>query len=161
MPALSNKKAAVAALVLAGASLVAYVAQHEGTRYTPYRDQGGVWTVCQGHTGKDVVPGRKYTQAQCNAFLAADLAVAGKGVLSCVHVPLNQNQYNAFTDLAFNIGVTGFCRSSIATELNKRNYTNACNRIMLYDHIGNTVNVGLRNRREDEQKLCLTPAVKS
>ncbi len=161
MTALSNKKAGIGALVLAGATLVAYVTQHEGTRYTPYRDQGGVWTVCQGHTGRDVVPGRKYTEAECDAFLAQDLTVAGRGVLSCVHVPLNQHQYDAYTDLAFNIGTGAFCRSSIAAQLNKSQYTDACNRVLLYDKIGNTVNAGLRNRREDERKLCLTPVAKS
>jgi len=161
MTPLNNKKAVAGALVLAGAALVSYVSQHEGTRHVPYKDQGGVWTVCQGHTGRDVVPGKRYTQAECDAFLATDLAVAGRGVLSCVHVPLNQHQYDAYTDFAFNIGVGAFCRSSIALQLNQRHYSDACNRLMLYDHIGNTVNVGLRNRREDERKLCLMPQAAS
>ncbi len=26
----------------------------EGVRYNPYQDVVGVWTVCYGHTGKDI-----------------------------------------------------------------------------------------------------------
>ena len=33
------------------------VATFEGLRLQPYQDVGGVWTVCYGHTGPDVVPG--------------------------------------------------------------------------------------------------------
>lgn len=33
----------------------------EGVRYNPYQDVVGVWTVCYGHTGKDIMLGKKYT----------------------------------------------------------------------------------------------------
>ena len=35
----------------------------EGVRYNPYQDVVGVWTVCYGHTGKDIMLGKKYTEA--------------------------------------------------------------------------------------------------
>jgi GH24 family phage-related lysozyme (muramidase) len=38
-----------------------------------YADGGGVPTAGYGHTGPDVLIGRVYTQAQCDAWLAADL----------------------------------------------------------------------------------------
>ncbi|MEL5796358.1 lysozyme [Escherichia coli] len=28
----------------------------EGVSYIPYKDIVGVWTVCHGHTGKDIIP---------------------------------------------------------------------------------------------------------
>nr|HAL7249337.1 glycoside hydrolase family protein [Escherichia coli] len=34
----------------------------------------GVWTVCHGHTGKDIIPGKTYTEAECKALLNKDLA---------------------------------------------------------------------------------------
>ncbi|MCV5959309.1 hypothetical protein OFO30_28405, partial [Escherichia coli] len=32
----------------------------EGVSYIPYKDIVGVWTVCHGHTGKDIIPGKTY-----------------------------------------------------------------------------------------------------
>ncbi len=31
----------------------------EGVRYKPYKDVVGVLTVCYGHTGKDIIPGKR------------------------------------------------------------------------------------------------------
>ena len=144
-----------ASLVLAGASLIALIAGHEGTRYTPYRDIAGVLTVCEGITGAGVITGKTYTRAECDALIQERVLIAGRGVLSCVKVPLNQNQYNAFTDLAYNIGTTAFCKSSILNQLNQRNYAEACNRIALYNKAGGKVVQGLVTRREAERNLCL------
>lgn len=41
----------------------------EGVRHNPYKDIVGVWTVCYGHTGKDIIPGKTYTEAECKALL--------------------------------------------------------------------------------------------
>lgn len=144
-------------IALAGAFLVSAVTQHEGTRLKPYQDQGGVWTVCQGHTGKDVIPGKSYTTAECKALLTKDLAIAGKGVISCVKVPITQNQYDAFADLAFNIGTGAFCRSSIVRQLNAKNYKEACAAILPFNKVNKQFNQGLANRRQDEYKECVKP----
>ncbi|WP_440136608.1 glycoside hydrolase family protein, partial [Escherichia coli] len=32
----------------------------EGVRHNPYKDIVGVWTVCYGHTGKDIIPGKTW-----------------------------------------------------------------------------------------------------
>ena len=31
----------------------------EGVSYIPYKDIVGVWTVCYGHTGKDIMLGKR------------------------------------------------------------------------------------------------------
>ncbi|ELW9383363.1 lysozyme, partial [Klebsiella pneumoniae] len=46
----------------------------EGVRYNPYQDVVGVWTVCYGHTGKDIMLGKKYTETECRALLSKDLS---------------------------------------------------------------------------------------
>lgn len=155
----TNKKvvAGSAGLVLAGAALLATITSHEGTRYKTYRDIVGMPTVCEGITGQGVLLGKTYTRAECDALLTERVQMAGKGVLSCVHAPLNQHQYDAFADLAYNIGVGGFCKSSIAAQANAGRYTDACNRIMLYDKAGGAVVQGLVNRRKQERDLCLKP----
>lgn len=34
----------------------------EGIRFKPYKDIAGIWTVCAGITGPDVVLGKTYTK---------------------------------------------------------------------------------------------------
>ncbi len=41
----------------------------EGVSYIPYKDIVGVWTVCHGHTGKDIMLGKTYTKAECKTLL--------------------------------------------------------------------------------------------
>ncbi|AKJ74053.1 putative endolysin [Salmonella phage 36] len=43
----------------------------EGVRYKPYKDIAGIWTVCHGITGKDVILGKEYTRRECDALLAS------------------------------------------------------------------------------------------
>lgn len=72
----------VKALLAGGASAIVIAAamlggNHglEGRRHEPYRDVAGVLTVCDGHTGKDILPGKHYTDAECDALLNKDLAL--------------------------------------------------------------------------------------
>lgn len=159
-----NKKA-IAGVVGLGLTIVSPFLLHwtgsfEGTRYKTYLDISGVPTVCEGITGAGVVIGKTYTRAECDALLGSRLEIAGKGVLSCVKVPLNQNQYNAFTDIAYNIGTGAFCRSSAVKAVNLGKYTEGCNRILLWNQVNGKVVQGLVNRRVQEQRLCLTPVLK-
>ena len=52
----------------------------EGVRYNPYQDVVGVWTVCYGHTGKDIMLGKKYTEAECRALLNKDLNTVARQI---------------------------------------------------------------------------------
>jgi lysozyme len=156
----SNKRLVGGALVIAGSSLLAIIAQHEGYKSKPYLDglpKKPVWTVCSGITRAEINPKRIYTKAECALLLKSRVEIAGRGVLSCVKVPLNQNQYNAFTSLAYNIGTSAFCRSSIVTQANLMNYAEACKRLTRYNMAGGVVVKGLATRREAERKLCMTP----
>ena len=41
----------------------------EGIRFKPYKDIAGIWTVCAGITGPDVVLGKSYTKKECDLLL--------------------------------------------------------------------------------------------
>src|SRR5690348_1333334 len=79
------KYAGLAAIVGAGAVavLVPTVQQWEGTKYVPYKDVVGIWTVCTGDTA-NVTPGRTYTKAECEARLERQLIAHAKPVVECV-----------------------------------------------------------------------------
>ncbi|WP_369412955.1 glycoside hydrolase family protein [Arsenophonus endosymbiont of Aphis craccivora] len=59
--------------VLLASTMVTYF---EGLRHKPYKDGGDVLTVCYGHTGKAIIPGKHYTDEECQALLERDLKAA-------------------------------------------------------------------------------------
>jgi lysozyme len=60
----------------------------EGVRYNPYQDVVGVWTVCYGHTGKDIMLGKKYTEAECRALLSKDLNTVARQINPYIQKPI-------------------------------------------------------------------------
>lgn len=62
---------------------LAQLKNEEGLRLTAYPDPlsgGAPWTIGYGHTGPEVHQGLKWTKAQAEAALAADVAKAETGV---------------------------------------------------------------------------------
>lgn len=55
-----------------------------------YYDVVNVLTVCDGHTGKDIIPSKKYSDAECDALLQQDLAPVQRIVDAAVRIPLRQ-----------------------------------------------------------------------
>ena len=150
-----RKKLIAAAGGGAIAIATALIPVFEGTVYTPYRDDGGVWTVCTGHTGSDVIPGHRYTPAQCDAFLKADLRTANNAVTRNVKVPMNEMQEAALTSFVFNVGAGSFAKSSLLKQINAGHYTAACDSLTRWVYIGQVKSPGLMNRREIEKEICL------
>lgn len=148
-----NKKVG-AGLVLASASLLAILEVDEGFRATPYRDTGGVWTVCQGITGKEVVLGKTYSKSECRELFEKHIVIAGKGVIACTKVPLKQHQYDAFVRFTYNVGVSAFCNSTLARKLNAGDYAGACNQLNRWVYVRGEKVKGLVNRRRSEYQMC-------
>lgn len=138
------------------ATLAASVVKLEGSVPTPYEDIVGVLTVCEGHTGRDIVKGKVYTPAECKVFLERDLKVVREGINKCVNVPLTPYQYDAFTLFAYNVGVGGFCNSTtVAQPLNRGDYKAACDGLLKWSYAGGKYVQGLYNRRKYEREICL------
>jgi lysozyme len=86
---------------------VSLVMAMEGLRLTPYRDQGGVWTVGYGHTGEDVIPGDEWTKDDADRTLELDLDTRARQLQGMLINPaaLSRNQFGALLSLGFNIGM--------------------------------------------------------
>ena len=147
---------------VAGATLVSAATLWEGTRYYAYKDIVGVPTVCMGYTGSGIVFGRKYTHEECTAFLRKELHIHSTGVLKCVTKPLKENQYNAFTLFAYNVGVSGACSSRAIRLFNEGRTEEACRALAYspsgspaWSFAGGKFVQGLHNRRIYEMKMCL------
>lgn len=149
-----HKLAVSGASALALASALA--AHFEGNRLHAYRDVGGVWTICHGST-HDVHAGQVATPDECRARLTADMRVAIDGVQRCIRRPMTSAQTAAFGDLAYNIGITHFCRSSVTRRFNAGDTRGACAALLWYDKADGQVLRGLQRRRQEEYKLCVMP----
>lgn len=77
----------------------------EGCRLTAYRCPAGVLTIGYGHTGPDVTPGKRITQAEADSLFETDIRkCAAKVAPLFAGVNLNNNQLDALVSLSYNIG---------------------------------------------------------
>lgn len=157
MAKITRKQAAAGGgIALVTGSLIAFVASYEGTRYKPYRDVVGVWTVCEGITGKHVIPGKEYTRAECDALLGGEIEKHGRGLMECVTRPITQNQYEALASWTFNVGVGAACKSTLVRKINAgAPPSDWCNELLKWDKAGGIPWRGLTRRRQAERDLCL------
>lgn len=98
----------------------------EGRKYVPYRDIVGVLTVCDGHTGSGIVPGRRYSDAECDALTRADLQRIARQVDPHITVPTTETQRAAIYSWAYNVGASVAIKSTLLKRLNARDYAGAC-----------------------------------
>lgn len=143
--------ASAAVLLLAGG----LIAKWEGVSYPAYRDPIGIPTACYGHTGPDVVMGKTYTRAQCEAWLQEDMLEANAIVHRCIRGPIPTGPAAAFTSAAFNIGPRVVCGSTLQAKANAGDWKGACNELRRWNRAGGRVFRGLVMRRADEVRVCL------
>lgn len=143
-------------LVSAGASAIALtvIAHFEGVRYEPYKDVGGVLTVCYGHTGKDIVPNKVYSKEECNELLELDFMRTKLQVDRLVKVPVDEHTKAALYSFAFNVGTGAFAKSTMLKKLNTGDQYGACEELKKWVYAGGKVWRGLINRREAEAAIC-------
>lgn len=103
---------------------VALVKRFEGLRLKAYLCPAGVPTIGFGHT-VGVKLGQTITEAQADAFLAADLTDAAQDVDRLVKVPLNSDQRGALASFVFNLGAGNLQASTLLKLLNRRDYAGA------------------------------------
>lgn len=126
----------------------------EGVRYEPYQDVAGVWTVCAGITGSDVIQGKKYTQKECDDLLVKHMQPAIRAVDTLVKIPLNDCQRASLYSLTYNIGVSAFKNSTLLKKLNAGDIAGACDEMKRWTFAGGRQWQGLINRRETEDAVC-------
>lgn len=126
----------------------------------------GTLTIGYGHTGPDVKPGQRMTEAQAAQLLLTDLQRFEKGVERAVSVPLTDNQFGALVSFAFNVGLggrkpgDGFLTSTLLKKLNAGDYAAVPGELTKWNKttIGGkkVVSDGLVNRRAAEVGLWAT-----
>lgn len=129
------------------------ILSHESYRQDAYNDGVGVTTLGFGTT-EGVKPGDRITVERALVRALEDTRKHEQAIKQCVKVPLYQNEYDAYVSLAYNIGKTAFCNSTLVKKLNLGDYSGACQEILRWNRAGGKVLRGLTKRRIQEQKLC-------
>jgi len=116
------------------------------------------WTIGWGATGRDdfngtvIGPGTRWTQAQCDARLAADLARYAADVAAAIGPALTtQNQFDAMVSFHYN---TGAIRTATLTKKHiAGDHAGAAHEFSRWTRAGRRVLQGLVRRRAAEAEL--------
>lgn len=164
----------IAVVGLAATAIIGFTSHFEGNKYKAYRDPGGVWTICRGHT-KDVTPGMVADEKQCKEWFLQDMQ---PGMLRAVsQTPTlvdNVNVLYAVGDLIFNSGPGAYSKSPMKMYFDQGDFVKGCNAFRNYYvrvHATKIISSdckfdfstkkyfcklnGLVERREKEAQLCL------
>jgi lysozyme len=136
----------------------ALIKRFEGCRLKAYLCPANVWTIGYGNTfyenGMKVKEGDVITQQRAEElakFIIDQFAVT---IEPFIQKPLTDNQFSACVSLAYNIGTSGFKRSSVFKKLNiNPNDPTIADSFKLWNKGGGKVLAGLVKRREAEIAL--------
>ena len=137
------------------------LAELEGVVLHPYKDSAGIPTIGIGSTyyedGTKVTMKDKAITKERAIQLAKNVVKSFEArVNKSIVVPMTQNQFDAMVLLCYNIGESGFARSSVVKNFNAGNLQKAADSFLLWNKAGGVVSKGLTNRREKERELFLT-----
>ena len=110
--------------------------QQEQFRYVTIKyDSSGAfgnisnWIFTRGATigyGHLIKPNEDFrngiSESKATELLRADIATAERAVRDKITVPLSQNQFDALTSLAYNIGSKNFANSTVVNYINNPNF---------------------------------------
>lgn len=144
----------LASLVLSALALVG-IATHEGYNDNAYTPIPGDKLTLGFGTTEGVKPGDKTDPVKALQRTMRDIEAKESAVKKCVKVPLYQHEYDAYITLAYNIGVSNFCGSTLVKKLNVQDYEGACKEILRWDRAQGRIVKGLTIRRQAEYRQCI------
>ena len=151
------KRVAVGLLALSAVGFVG-IPNQEDFPLKAYRDQVGIPTIGPGFT-KGVKMGDTITVRQGLNRLIKEVKEYEGAIHRCVQADLYQHEYDVYTKVAWNIGPTAFCTSTMVKRLNVGDYAGACEAIKLFNKVTvdgkKVLSRGLANLREEQYKECM------
>lgn len=142
-----------------GAVLIAapFIGKHEGRRYEAYKDVGGVLTVCDGHTGSDIIADKVYTDEECDDIFVRDIVKAERYVDMYIQPaePLPSKTKAAFISFTYNVGPANLKASTLRRKANAGDLQGACRELSRWVYVKRVKIKGLVNRRISERALCM------
>lgn len=138
------------------------IKQFEGLCLKAYKCPAGVWTIGYGHT-QGVKEGDTITEKAAEELLRKDVCNYEINVRAAVVANLNDNQYDALTSFAYNVGLGAFRKSTLLRIINKGNASEDDIRKQFgrWVYAAGKALSGLVRRRKAEADLYFTPVVPS
>ena len=124
-----------------------------------YKDSGGIWTIGYGTIrldGKPVVAGQRITQERATDELVRFVSGLEAGITSALgRAPTSQSEFDAFINLAYNIGLPGFLGSTALKRHIDGNKKGCAEAIGWWNKVNGKTVQGLVNRRNREVQMYL------
>lgn len=135
---------------------IALMHKWEGCKLTAYPDPGSAdgnpWTIGWGSTGKGIVKGTVWTQAQADKRFEQDLVKYAVDVSAAIRdTPTTQDQFDALVAFHYNTGKIS--TATLTKRHNARDYAGAALEFGKWIYNDGKPMDGLKNRRADERKL--------
>jgi len=145
----------------ASMNAIKLIQDSEGFRAKPYLCPAGVPTIGYGSTiyenGTHVkLSDPEITEERAIEILFDQLKKYENAVNRYVHVPINQNQFDALVDFAYNAGAGNLQRSTLLRKLNTGDYEGASHEFGRWVYGGGKKLNGLVKRREAERRLFVS-----
>lgn len=126
------------------------LADTEGFSAIPYADFKGK-SIGYGHLIKPGESLSYVTRDDAMVLLSGDVADAERAVRTGVAVPINQNQFDALTSFAYNVGAGAFRKSTLLRKLNAGDYQGAAAEFPRWNLAGGQPLAALDARRAQER----------
>ena len=141
---------------------LAIVRRFEGFRASPYRCPAGVPTIGYGSTryedgSKVSLTDPPITQERADQIMLSTLSTEyAPAVNRYVRASINQNQFDALTDFAYNCGAKNLLNSTLLKRLNDLRYDDAAEQFDKWVYADGKILAGLVKRRAAERILFET-----
>ena len=137
------------------------IKQFEGFSSKPYLCPAGVATIGYGSTrdtdGKAITMAHKtITEAEAANLMRATLVTYENAVNRYVKALINQNQFDALVDFAYNAGAKNLLTSTLLKKLNAEDYAGASEEFGKWTFAAGKKLNGLVRRREAERQLFIS-----
>ena len=135
------------------------IKRFEGLKLKPYLCPASIWTIGYGNTyypsgAKVKGTDPAITKEKAEELLKFLLTSYEKGVDSFCRDDINQNQFDALTSFAYNVGVGNLQKSTLIKKVNKNpNDPSIRAEFMKWNKGGGKVLLGLTRRRQAEADL--------
>ena len=141
-----------------------FIGRFEGFRGHLYNDAAGHCTIGYGHlvhlgncNGSEPAEFKRgMSEPEAEKLLRRDAQTAADVVRRSVHVPLNQQQFDALVSFVYNLGAGAFEGSTLLKDLNAHNFAAVPGQLEEWVHAGGQVLPGLVARRKAEARLFTT-----
>lgn len=134
------------------------IKKYEGFSAKPYKCSAGVPTIGYGSTfylngNKVTMKDSPISEEVALSILFSVVEDFSKKVEKLLKVSVNQNQFDALVDFAYNLGIGNLQKSTLLKLINNKDFVGASKQFKLWNKANGKALNGLTKRRKEEEEL--------